>query len=174
MFNFIKRLKRYRLNKEHLKLVWEAWKGYPFDHGYLLNLEELKLKEMLVYHKYRSVVPLCDEQREEIIRSLELACKLIHILNNETDLFHFESNKSTEEMFVKSDIKIDGEECYEMNPKYKQQYFCDVNVNLKNVHRFCTKEQIPYYTRMPHEVYLLKVKHLYHLIRERYDELWWD
>ena len=174
MFGFIKRWKRYKLNKEHLDLVWEAWKGYPFDHGYLLELEEKKLKEMLIYHKERTIVPVSDEQRKEIIWSLELAYKLLHIINNDTDLFHFENKTPSENMFVKSDEKIDGEECYEINKNYHHEYFCDCKVNLRNIKRFCNEKQIPFYERMPHEVYLLKARHIYYMIRERYEELWWD
>ena len=174
MFNFIDRWKRYKLNQEHLALVWEAWKGYPFDNGYLNNLEELKLKEMLVYHKERSIVPLCDEQRKEIIFWLGLAVKLIHIINNDTDYFHYEYDTPDEPMFIESNEIVNGEKCYEINPNYKQKYICDVNVNLKNVSRFCKKDLISFYERHPHELYLLKAKHLYHLIRERYDNYWWD
>ena len=174
MFNFIKRLKRYKLNKEHVGLVLEAWKGEPFDYGYLLGIEEKKLREMLVYHKQRSIVPLIKEQRDEIIRTLELACKLIHIIRNDSDLFHYDVSTPDVEQFVKSGKTASGNDLYESNPMYKCEYVCDCKVNMRNAGRFCKKDDIDFYRKHRHELYIIKARHLYHMIRERYECTWWD
>ena len=171
---FIDRIKRYRLNSNHIKLVWNAWKGYPFSNGYLNDLEELKLKEMLDYHKKGSLVPITDETRDNIIRWLELAYKLIYIINHENEYYHYDVLTPDEKMFIESDVVVDGRKCYESNPNYKIEYRCDINVNTKNANRFCDTKYIEFLKKYKHELYIAKARHLYHLIRERHDEEWWD
>lgn len=64
--------------REHWALVKTAAKGYPFDYGFQLKLEEAKLREMLAYHQ-RSDIKTEDE-REQCIRSLRIAIRLLEIL----------------------------------------------------------------------------------------------
>ena len=161
---------KYRMNKQHLELVKESFVGYPFDHAYLTRIEEYKLKEMLEYHKNRSVVPLEDGTRNEIVSSLELACKLIHMINNEDELYDYDGDDNVA-MFVKKD---GDDNLYELNPERNMTYVCNVKVNTNNASRFCRKDQIQIYTKYKHELYLLKVKHVYYMLREMYTDLWWD
>ena len=51
----------------------------------------------------------------------------------------------------------------------------NLNVNTKNIDRFCENEyQKKYFLEYPDNLYVKKAKNLYHKIRMERDEMWWD
>lgn len=133
-------------NKVKYKTVDEAINGYGFDYGYLYNLELAKLNEMVDYFTKHGT----SADNDKYIRQMKLAIKLLKIVIEERDCFHFDWAKGG--------------------------YVCDVKVNLKNAKRFVKEEEVmDYYTeRYPHELYLLKAQYLYHKLRFYFEQYWWD
>ena len=54
------------------------------------------------------------------------------------------------------------------------EYHCLVNVNTKNASRFVGNENIDFYKKHPHELYVQKAKALYYKIRYEKTNQWWD
>lgn len=131
-------------NKNKYKVVDEALNGHWFDYGYLYNIELAKLIEMRDAFKEKGI----STDNEKYVRQMDLAIKLLKIINEEYNYFHFDW----------------------------RGYVCDVKVNLKNAKRFVKDEEVmDYYTeRYPHELYLLKAQYLYHKLRFYYEQYWWD
>lgn len=143
-------------NKVKYKTIDECINGYAFDFGYLYNLELAKLKEMVDYFTKYGI----SADNDLYIKQMKLAIKLLQIVINEEG-YHFEHN-----------IDNNGSKKFtDLN-----KYVCDVTVNTKNAHRFVhnEKEREFYVNNYPHELYLLKAKHLYHKLREYYEQTWWD
>ena len=133
-------------NKLKYKVVDEAINGNWFDYGYLYNIELAKLIEMRDAFKEKGI----SADNEKYVRQMDLAIKLLKIINEEYNCFHFDWTKGG--------------------------YVCDVKVNLKNAKRFVKDEEaMDYYTeRYPHEFYLLKAQYLYHKLRFYFEQYWWD
>lgn len=158
---------RHCFNKTHWKLIKCAFTGYPFDHGYLDDLEELKLKEMLEYH-LKSHIVAEPSRTHDIIRTLTWAYNLRHILNNDTDLFHFDGSIYS--------VPVSGTTLKEIKTDKLVYHYDGPRLNWRNAGRFLTEEQLKcdFWRKHQEEYYHLKAKHLYYLIRERYTEFWWD
>jgi hypothetical protein len=155
---------RTNFNRHFLRLVWTALSGRPWDFDYLYYLEKAKLQEMLAYQEKHNLI--CEEQREQIIRTLRLAIRMLDIINNDHNYYHFDGD-------VKFD-PISGSTLSRVNMD-DIRYYCDVNVNLRNMNRFVReKDTYQFYEKHPHEVYILKARYLYHKIRFYYTELWWE
>jgi len=147
----------------HLRKVCRN--GRPWDIDFLYDLEKAKIQEMIAYHKkYKRYIGVEDD-----IKWMELSIKLIDIFTEQEDLFHY-----TGEMKF---IPIEGTDTYSMDNS-DLKYHCDVNVNTRNVSRFVPGGKdcpyIEHWKMHPHELYILKAKHLYHKIREEKDDAWWD
>ena len=141
-----------------------CWKGRPWDVGFLYELEKAKLQEMIAYHKktlrYVGV--------EEDIKWMELCVKLIDIFEEKTPIFNYTGDLKF--------IPIKDSDCLEVDAS-DLKYHCNVYVNTKNASRFYSKldnNSDNYYKAFPHELYILKAKHLYHKIRYEKDVAWWD
>ena len=157
---------KYHFNKENFQLMKVCWKGRPWDSGYLYELEQAKIKEMIAYHtKHKRYVGV-----EEDIKWMELCVELIDIFTEKKDLFHYTGKVDF--------VPIEGSDNYELKHGDDFQYHCDVKVNVKNAHRFVPggkdNPHIEYWEKHAHEIYIAKAKHLYHKIREQYDGRWWD
>lgn len=154
--NMWKLVKIALFNKVKYKTVDEAINGYSFDFGYLYNLELAKLKEMVDYFSKYGI----SADNDKYIKQIKLAIKLLQIVINEEG-YHFEHN-------------IDGEKTGKFTDMNK--YVCDVDVNVKNAHRFVKNETERYFyvEHYPHELYLLKAKYLYHKLRDYFEQTWWD
>lgn len=154
----------YNWNREHRALVREAFHGYPYDHGYLLDLEAAKLREMLAYH--RTSRWESEEKRKEVIFSLELALRLLDIMQGRVELFTYHGELASRDLG-----KHDFKEIITDNLEYE----CFVLPNFRNMSRFVFNETSKEWCRKhPHELYLRKATHLYYAIREHYTESWWD
>lgn len=152
---------RYHFNKDFWLIVKTAFKGYPWQETFLYELERAKIQEMINYHKkYKRFVGV-----EYVIRDMELAVKMLDIMLDETEFFHYDGDMD----FVKNE---DGTYSIENN---STKYVCDVKVNTRNVDRFSDNVYLTrYMIEHPHELYILKAKHLYHKIRFEKDDTWWD
>lgn len=155
---------KYHFKKDNFNLMKVCWKGRPWDYGYLYDLEQAKIKEMVNYHeRQKRFVGV-----EQVIRDMKLCINLIDIFSEKRQIFHFTGK-------LKFDV-IDDDNC-EIK-RGNLEYHCDVNVNLKNIKRFVNKENLEffekYYKYYPHEFYILKARHLYHKIRLERDDTWWD
>ncbi len=128
------------------RVIEEAINGYWFDYGYLYNIELAKLIEMRDTFKEKGL----SSDNEKYVRQMDLAIKLLRIVTEECDYFHFDWTNGG--------------------------YVCDVKVNLKNAKRFVKDEEVmDFYTeRYPHELYLLKAQYLYHKLRFYFEQYWWD
>ena len=151
-----------------MNVVKTAFKGEPYDQGYLYELEASKINEMMRYNmeKLRYVGV------ENVIRNMRICLSLIDIFSGKRDIFHFDGGFE----FVESEEKDEkGEKLYEIKETPDFQYHCDVTVNTKNVARFVPDEKMQHwYIEHPHELYILKARRLYHLIRYYDEENWWD
>lgn len=154
-------------NKEHWRLVRQAFLSYGWDGNFIYELEEKQIdKQLKWFSKHQNMI---DEQYNEIMWSLKLSKYLIHVINNETDLFHY----TGEPKFVK---KTDTTSEFHLGTL--QYHYDGPYINKRNLKRFLNKTQLEneYFVGgdCDHDIYLIKCKYLYHRIREKYTDYWWD
>lgn len=154
-------------NKEHWRLVKQAFLSYGWDGYFIYELEEKQIdKQLKWFSKHQRMI---DEQYNEIIWSLKLAKYLVHVINNETDLFHFTGSSKFNKI-------SDGQYQYD-NGDLKYHYDGPY-INKRNLKRFLTNAQLKdeYFMggNCDHEIYMIKCKYMYHRIREKYTDYWWD
>ena len=160
-------------NKYHWRLIKQAFVTYPWDGGFILELEERQIDKQLHWFKHHQL--MVDEQYNEIMRSLKWAKHCIHVLNNETDYFHFDGNveygpvkQVGDSNMGLSEIKTD-----KLIYRYDGPY-----VNKRNAKRFLNKalleSNIFKSGNYDHEYYMAKARHIYYKVRERYTDYWWD
>jgi hypothetical protein len=173
-------------NIYHWRLVKEAFLMHPWDGGFLLSMEERMIDKQLHWFKHHQ--SMVDEQYNEIMNSLKRAKYCLHVLNNETDLYHFNGeSKSIPQKFTTNEdgeritVNVDNEdeaEIYLLDNSDLQYVYDGPRVNKRNAHRFLHPQTIKmdYFKEgnMDHELYMAKCRHLYYLIRERCTDLWWD
>ena len=170
-------------NKYHWRLLVTAFKTYPWDGTFILELEERQIDKQLHWFEHHQT--MVDEQYNEIMRSLKWAKYCIHTLNNEYDLFHFEGDiksipqskdPSTGEMY--DDPSNEDAELHRMDFTDHHYFYDGPRINRRNAHRFLNKGMLESNMfkegHFDHELYMAKARHLYYLIRERYTDLWWD
>ena len=137
---------RYHFTKGYWKLFKTVLQSYPFDHSYLLELEKVKIIEMADYIEKAARY----EGYEKDVKYMRIAAKLIDIITQQVDLFHYDG----ELKFIPLE---DGN--YEINSD-DLKYVCHVNVNIRNINRFFDeKESIEYYKERKHEVYIRKARY---------------
>ena len=155
---------KFTFNKNHIRLMKEAYRGRPWDFGYLWDLEYAKIKEMADYiEKSNRFVGV-----EYVVRDMRICLSLIEIFSDKRDLFHFDGKLLNDEKCNRGVIvKAVGIPDFE--------YKCHVNVKLKNINRFVDdKDAQKWYIKYPHEFYELKARYLYHKIRREREMKWWD
>lgn len=154
---------RYHFSKDFFKILKTILKGYPWQESYLYDLEKVKMNEMANYlEKANRFVGT-----EYVVRDIRLCIKLLDIVDNDTELFHYDGDLKF--------IPIEGTENYEVIKTSDFKYNCDVYVNTKNIDRFCFNEDDKkFMLESPHELYIRKAKYLYHKIRYERDGQWWD
>ena len=165
---------RYTFNKQHLRVVKEAFNGRPWDEGYLLDLEYAKIKEMVEYHKRATRFVGV----ENVIRDMNICLSLIEIFTGKRDTFSYDGKLE----FIDADedmCKELGEEgLKELKPSSDFKYHCNVKVNVRNADRFLSPllsdSMKEYMIEHPHEIYELKARYLYHKIRREKEQEWWD
>ena len=155
---------KFTFNKNHIRLMKEAYRGRPWDFGYLWDLEYAKIKEMADYlEKSNRFVGV-----EYVVRDMRICLSLIEIFSDKRDLFHFDGK-------LLNDEKCNGGVIVKAVGIPDFEYKCHVNVNLKNINRFVDdKDAQKWYIKYPHEFYELKARYLYHKIRREREMKWWD
>ena len=153
---------RYHLfNRDFKELHKTVMKSYPWDSDYLYELERAKINEMRKYHQKKQFF----KEWEFVFRDMTLCMKLIDIFTEKIDLFAYDGELKF--------IPIEGSEDVEVKTD-DLKYKCYVNVNMKNIDRFCKNEkEKEWINEHPHELYRLKAKYLYHKIRTEKDDCWW-
>jgi hypothetical protein len=170
-------------NRYHWRLVKTAFKSYPWDGSFLLELEECQIDKQLHWFSHHQT--MVDEQYNEIMRSLKWAKHCIHTLNNEHELYHYDG-----EMLSIPQIKdpSSGEwvddpgnedaELHRLDFTNHRYVYDGPYVNRRNAIRFMDKDQKESETYLKNvhdsDLYVRKARYLYYLIRERYTDLWWD
>ena len=157
---------KYHFRREFFALLWEVLKTYPWDHSYLLNIEKAKMLEMAKYFERSQIA----EGWERRVKELRLCARLIEIMTDETELFHYNGDWN----FVPSKTHPG---CYEMEFSEDWEYVCDVKVNTKNIKRFVLDEKMIDYILNKdglHQLYMIKARQLYYKIRLEREETWWD
>ena len=152
---------KHHTTREFVNLLKVVLKSYPWDYGYLYEIEQAKIAEMIEYHRKRQFF----EGWEQVVRDMEICYKLIDIILDKKKLFHYDGQIRFLPIENSEDVEIDGSSMI---------YHCDVNVNTKNAHRFVDTTMNKWYLEHPHELYKEKAKYLYHKIRLEMDENWWD
>lgn len=161
-FNRVKAWFHYHFKKDFWNVIKTAFEGYPYDSSYLLQLERSKIIEMSNYiekaARYKGY--------EKDVKWMRFAVKLLDILiSNGLDLFHYDGEMKF--------IPLDNGN-YEVDTS-ELKYVCHVYVNTRNISRFVSdNKSAKFYKEHQHELYLKKVRYLYHKIRLYYEEQWWD
>ncbi len=153
---------KYHFTKDFFKILKTLFKSYPWQESFLYDLERAKMNEMANYlEKADRFVGV-----EYVVRDIRLCIKMLDIINNETDLFHYDGKLNF--------IPIENGN-YTIKHSDDFKYNCDVYVNTRNIDRFCFNEhEKKWMLRSPHELYIRKAKYLYHKIRYERDNQWWD
>lgn len=161
---------RYTFNKDHRRLVREAFNSRPWDHSFLFSLERAKIEEMANYlEKAGRFVGV-----EYVVRDMRICLSLLDIMLGERQLFHYDGQLMFKEVDEAEEKEL-GEKAVEIIESPDFKYNCDVKVNLRNMKRFVDNEKLfEFYQRLPHELYELKAEHLYHKIRATREMRWWD
>ena len=135
-------------------------RGRPWDFWGLYEIEKATIEEM------SECIGTCDRYFgvEYDVRDMNLAVKLLEVVKDEADLFHFE----------KPDVEPEP-----VNGRRRRfipgKYVCDVYVNTKNVKRFARNDvEEKLFLKYPHDLYVEKARHLYHKIRCERDINWAD
>lgn len=153
MINFFYKLKR-RLKKRHLNTTWQAFKSEPWDFWCTENIMYYRLIELQEY--FEKCEYLEDASKNRILKQIKLAIRLNSIFTERNENLY--------------DILDLGN----FSKPLEDRYVCNVNVNTRNAARFVHPDIISFYTKFPHELYILKARHLYYKILEYYAPTWAD
>lgn len=155
--NMFKSVKIAIKNPYKYDVIDQAINGYSFDYAYLYDVERTKLVEMRNYFNDHGIA----ENSWDMVRKIDLAIKLLDIANESTDTFGY---------------RFLDEERSAKTENFDDEYYCKVNVNLKNSKRFFTDNEflLNYINKHPHELYIKKAQYLYHKLRYYFEQTWWD
>lgn len=172
-------------NKEHYRLIKDAFASKGWDHYHITMIEERQIDKMLKWFENHQL--MVDEQYHELLRTLRWAKHCIHIINDNSDLFHYEGeirhipvkrviDENGNASFVKLDNDSENVHLYELDMSESKYVYDGPYVNTRNAKRFLNKFDMKLIENGTHidELYVRKCKHLYYLIRYRYTDIWWD
>ena len=157
-------------NIDHFRLVKAAFFSYPWDHSYLLELEELQIIKALRWFETHQTAT--DEFHLPKVRSLRIASVLLRRINHPEELYDYVDYGSDEEM-MRDGRPDDLDKQLGIRPmKY---VYNGPRVNRRNMDRFMTKEELNVIQHFhDDDLQVIKCKALYYKIRERYTDIWWD
>lgn len=155
--NIFKSIKIAINNPYKYDVIDQAINGNSFDYAYLYDIERAKLLEMKNYFKENGIAA----NSEDVVKKIDLAVKLLDISNEATETFGY---------------RFLDEERSSKTQNYDDEYYCKVNVNLKNAKRFYEDNEfmLNYINKCPHELYIKKAQYLYHKLRYYFEQYWWD
>lgn len=134
----------HHLSPRHLKVVKTAFDGPAYDWGYLLRLEQSKLKEMKNYFESKFSRETFDHEND--IKWIGICIDLIDIIVNQPDE-HPYVNINNMWRFIRSTDYVNG---------------------------VIKEDVEDYYKSYPQDLRWVKAEHLYYEIRKRYTSHWWD
>lgn len=140
------------MKSRKFRRIW----GKPWDYGYLLELEQHKLKEMLTYFKKYQLTTDWEFQ----VRDIELCIKLIDIILEKDQYYRSWLHNS----FGSS----------------RRELKFPVYINVKNYKRFWPtlthfkETDSPIYVSLCASLRMVKAMHLYNKIRSYRMNTWWD
>lgn len=142
-------------NKRHLKTIWSAITASPDNFYCTMEIMYNRLAELEHYYVERyDCFNWCRAEYNDMMRQIRLAIKLNRIIYRDGDNLY--------------DVGL----FRDFDKPLQDRYKCIVKVNLKNAARFVKPKYIPFYTSFPHELYLVKARHLYHKILAKYAFEW--
>ena len=145
-------------NKEHWNLVKAAFTSYPWDYYFMYNLIECQMNKQVKWFNEHHLVEGWDV---EILRPLKWAQHCIHIINNDTMLYEYDTTT-------------------------KEKVYTGPKINYNNIDRFLNyfksefrgKPDIKFlrdfYKKYPEEYYQLKCRYMLFKIIQQYSSRWWD
>lgn len=148
-------------NPYYWKLIWyTTFHNRPWDSYYIWELLEMYIKKSNYYFTHNKLL-ISDSRKKNILKWQTLAINLLHIINNEHELWDWDFNK-----------------------KGYDAYKCLVYVNTKNVKRFAQRgydyennksiKCYEYMIKEPHYLYIIKAKKLLLHILDTYSDEWYD
>ena len=169
-------------NKYHWRLLKQAFLTHPWDGSFILELEEKQIDKQIHWFEHHQL--MVDEEYNDIMRSLRWAKHCIHVVNNETDYFHYDGDvksipqkRNGDGKLVDSDTS-EGAEMYRVDTTDLVYHYDGPYLNKRNASRFLNKQMInsDYFKKgnFDHEYYLQKAKYMYYKIRYKYTDYWWD
>lgn len=154
-------------NIYHWKTVKCAILSYPWDGGFITELEEAKINE--AYHFFKNNQTLNDEEYHIIMRSLGWAKNLIKYVNdNGSSMFTLTGE-------VETIPKENG--LTEIRQGTLKKIYTGPRVNKRNASRFLNNAQLNseyFMNECLEDIYVIKAKALYYKIRNEYTDRWWD
>lgn len=165
------------MNRHFFEILKTVVTGYPYDSTFLLNIEKAKIKEMIFHFERVNAGERFGSAYvgiENDIKYMKIAVRLLDIItSDDSNIFHFNNKISFDSNekgnVIGSWVDKDG------NRAENGGYQCDVNVNLRNMDRFVKDSALKdFYVKFPHELYMIKVRHLYHKIRFEQESKWWE
>ena len=169
-------------NKYHWRLLKQAFVSYPWDGQFILDLEERQIDKQI--HWFEHHQSMIGEQYNEIKRTLKWAKHCIHVMNNESELFHYDGEMKTipvrkdENGKIVDDETVKEPSLYRIDTTEMFYHYDGPYVNKRNASRFLDKMVVESKRfksgEMDHDYYLKKAQHLYYKIRYYYTQIWWD
>jgi len=147
-------------NKEHYRLVKRAFTSYPWDYFYMYELMECQIDKQIRWFEKHKLVENSDT---DILRPLKWAKQCIHAMNNESELYEYDHNKSeNKKTYTGPKINYRNEERF--YKEFKSDFRATPTIeNLKK-----------YYRDYPEEYYILKCRKILFDILKQYSYRWWD
>lgn len=157
-------------NMDHFRLVKAAFMSYPWDHSYLLRLEELQIKKALSWFEKHQTAT--DEYHIPKLNSLRIAHTLLHRINHQDEWYDYVPYENEEEMAKDGrPDKLDRM----LNITPMKYIYNGPRVNRRNMDRFMSKEELKVIGHFhDDDLYVIKAKSLYYKIRDKYTDTWWD
>ena len=167
MNSIINKLTYFFLNiKNIIRWIPTLWKDREWDHSFMLEIEQKKLKNMIKWYEQNNYGHLASGRRT--VSQMKFAVSLLNIILEKDNWWHID---------YPEDYKW-----FDTNHRYNglsdNCYIVDVYVNINNWSRFlprinetAIKESQNFWKT---ELRVEKAWKLYHMLRERYMCDWWD
>ena len=145
-------------NKEHYRLVKQAFTSYPWDYYFMYELMECQIDKQIRWFEKHKLVENVDT---DILRPLKWAKHCIHNMMNDVDLYTYDYESHTK-TYVGPRI----------NYKNFEIYYKDCKGDFRGG---ATMEQVKeFYEKFPEEYYILKCRKVLFDILKQYSYRWWD
>lgn len=164
---------KYCVNKIRLHYLKKyLFDNYPWDYGYLYELQEGWLEEALAYYgtQYKDLLET-DADLKDKVRWISIAYSLVRIILERDNLYHvvgrYDSTDYNDYTIVPDVyVNLRNKRCF----KYRCANWGQTNANNIPVYKYDDK----LYEVSPIDLYQQKAKYLYHKIMYEHSDSWWD